>query len=191
MKQRFEFRGEFNVLITSNTRLHIRLDADIGAWRRRLLIVDYERTPTEKPIPNLDRQLIDEEGSGILNWCIEGAIRLLAELQAHGKIQTTANQISRADALLSESDSVRRFVSEQVIRDGGTDVTVSELQTAYQIYCDERGWQAVTVRQFENAISNVMMDTLRAAKRTDIKRNDKCQRGFAHVGLSPAGGPVS
>ena len=29
-------KGEFNVIITSNTRLRVRLDADSGAWRRRL-----------------------------------------------------------------------------------------------------------------------------------------------------------
>ena len=183
MKHRFELLGEFNVLITSNTRLHVRLDADSGAWRRRLLIVDYERPPTGKPIPNFDRRLVESEGPGILNWCIDGALQLLHELENYGSVQLTEAQMKRVDALLSESDSVRHFVSESVVKSSGTDVTVSELQTTYHNFCEEQGWQAVTVRQFENQVSDIMMEIHRVAKRTDIKRNDKNQRGFAHVGL--------
>lgn len=183
VKHRFDVYGEFNVIITSNTHLHVRLDADSGAWRRRLLIVDYERVPTEKPIPNFDRRLVEEEGPGILNWCIAGALQLLEELAVHGRIQLTEAQIKRVDALLSESDSVRHFVGERVVKVDVSDITVSELQTAYQNFCEDQGWQAVTVRQFENSITNVMMEVHRVAKRTDIKRYEKNQRGFAHVGL--------
>lgn len=183
VKHRFEVLGEFNVLITSNTRLHVRLDADSGAWRRRLLIIDYERPPTGKPVPNFDRRLVEAEGPGILNWCIEGALRLLHELEVYGSVQLSEAQMKRVDALLSESDSVRHFVSESIVKSSGTDVTVSELQTAYHNFCEEQGWQAVTVRQFENQVSDIMMEIHRVAKRTDIKRNDKNQRGFAHVGL--------
>ena len=182
-RHRFEVFGEFNVLITSNSRLHVRLDADSGAWRRRLLIIDYNQPPTEKPIPNFDRRLVAAEGPGILNWCIEGAVRLLAELDTYGQIQMTEDQIRRVDALLCESDSVRHFVSESVGKQDGSDVTVSELLTAYNNFCDEQAWQAVTVRQFEHQVSDIMMEIHRVAKRTDIKRNDKNQRGFAHVGL--------
>ena len=35
----FPFQGNFCILITSNSRLQIRLDGDTGAWKRRLLIV--------------------------------------------------------------------------------------------------------------------------------------------------------
>lgn len=183
VKHRFEVLGEFNAIITSNSRLHVRLDADTGAWRRRLLILDYERPPAEKAIPQFDRLLVKEEGAGILNWCHEGAQKLLAELKAYGSMQMTPAQIDRVETLLSESDSVRQFVTKCVIKDDDADVTVQELVTAYSKFCDEQGWQAVTVRHFENHISDVMMEMHRVAKRTDIKRNDKNQRGFAHVGL--------
>jgi P4 family phage/plasmid primase-like protien len=183
VKHRFEVVGEFNAIITSNCRLHVRLDADTGAWRRRLLILDYEKPPVEKPIPKFDEELVKAEGPGILNWCIEGARMLLAELKEHGRMQMAPAQIDRVEALLSESDSVRQFVTKCVIKDDDADVTVQELVTAYSKFCDEQGWQAVTVRYFENHISDVMMEIHRVAKRTDIKRNDKNQRGFAHVCL--------
>jgi P4 family phage/plasmid primase-like protien len=183
VKHRFEVWGEFNVIITSNTRLHVRLDADSGAWRRRLLIIDFEQPPPDKPIPNFDRLLVEAEGAGILNWCIAGALQLLAELETSGQMQMTSEQMNRVDALLSESDSVRHFVGQCVIKDTTTDVTVQELVTAYNDLCQEQGWQAVTVRQFENQISDRMMEIHGVVRRTDIKRNDKSQRGFAHVRL--------
>ncbi|MFA6561192.1 MAG: phage/plasmid primase, P4 family [Verrucomicrobiia bacterium] len=183
VKHRFEVMGEFNAIITSNSRLHVRLDTDTGAWRRRLLIIDYERPPVEKAIPQFDRQLVSVEGPGILNWCIEGARKWLAELKVCSSMQMTPAQIDRVETLLSESDSVRQFVVKCVVKGPGGDVTVHELLTGYNKFCDERGWQAVTVRCFENHISDVMMEIHRVAKRTDIKRNDKNQRGFAHVCL--------
>ena len=186
-RHRVEVFGEFNVIITSNSRLRVRLDEDAGAWRRRLLIVDYEQPPAEKPIPNFARRLVEAEGSGILNWCIEGVIRLLDELETYGRIQLTQEQIRRVDALLCESDSVRQFVTQCVVASGGSDVTVSELTSAYHNFCDDQGWQPVTVRQFENQVSDVMMEIHRVAKRTDIKRSDKNQRGFARVALTQVG----
>jgi putative DNA primase/helicase len=181
VKHRFEILGEFNVIITSNTRLHVKLDADSAAWRRRLLIVDYERPPTSKPIPDFARQLLSAEGSGILNWCVAGALRLLDELEEFGTFQLTENQKQRVDALLSESDSVRHFVGECVEPRHGVDITVSELQTAYHAFCETKGWQAVTVRQFERQLGDIMLELLRVTRRTDIKRYDKSQRGFMHV----------
>jgi P4 family phage/plasmid primase-like protien len=181
VKHRFELVGEFNVIITSNSRLHLKLDADAGAWKRRMLIVDYEQPSVSRPIPNFDRLLIESEGPGILNWCIAGALDLLDELDATGKFQLTDTQMGRVDALLCESDGVRHFIIEMVEPKHGTDVTVNELQTAYHNFCEEQGWQAVTIRQFENQVSNIMMEVHRVAKRTDIKRNDKPQRGFMHM----------
>jgi putative DNA primase/helicase len=182
-KHRFEVFGEFNVIITANSRLHVRLDGDSGAWRRRLLIIDYENPPADIPIPHFDRRLVEEEGPGILNWCIEGAIRLLDELDESGRMQLTDDQNSRVEALLCESDSVRHFVRNCVEKRGSSDVTVNEMVTAYINFCVTRGWQAVTVRQFESTVSDIMMEIHRASKRTDIQRNNKNQRGYANIAL--------
>jgi P4 family phage/plasmid primase-like protien len=187
VKHRFEVIGEFAVIITTNTRLHVRLDSDTEAWRRRMLIIDFTQPPTAKPIPHFARELVRTEGPGILNWCIEGAVRLLAELQEHGRIQLTEAQKQRVDALLCESDSVRHFVTKCVAADPAGDVTVAELLTAYNAFCESQGWQAVTVRQFESQVCDHMVSVHHAHKRTDIQRNDKNQRGYARVSLQEAG----
>ena len=45
----FPVRGDFSVVITCNSRLRVRLDGDADAWRRRLLLVRYERPKPERP----------------------------------------------------------------------------------------------------------------------------------------------
>ena len=184
-RHRFEIYGRFNVIITSNSRLHVRLDSDAGAWKRRLLIIDYERPATEKPNPRFAEELIMMEGPGILNWMIEGAIILKQELDPStlGKIQLTEPQRKRIDDLLCESDSVRQFVQERVIKSENASVTVHELTTAYNDFCDDKGWQALSVRQFENQLANVMMEIHRVVRRNDIKRNNTTLKGFMHVAL--------
>lgn len=107
----------------------------------------------------------------------------VAQLRVHGRIQLTEAQKHRVDGLLCESDSVRHFVTKCVAPAPSGDVTVSELLTVYNLFCDSQGWQAVPVRQFESQVCDHMVSLHHAHKRTDIRRNDKNQRGYAHVVL--------
>ena len=43
VKHRFEVIGNFAGIITTITRLHVRLDSDAEAWRRRMLIIDFNQ----------------------------------------------------------------------------------------------------------------------------------------------------
>ena len=147
-------------------------------------MLKVETRPVPPFIPYFARELIRTEGPGILNWCVEGAVRLLDELRRHGHIQLTDAQRQRVDALLCESDSVRHFVTKCVSGDPTGDVTVSELLTAYNDFCESQGWQAVTVRQFESQVCDHMVAIHHAHKRTDIRRNDKNQRGYVRVALA-------
>ena len=183
VKHRFDVIGDFAIVITTNTRLHVQLDSDTEAWRRRMLIIDFTQPPSAKPIPYFAQELIRTEGPGILNWCVEGAVRLLDELRRFGHIQLTDIQKQRVDALLCESDSVRHFVTKCVAAAPAGDVTVAELLTAYNDFCESQGWQAVTVRQFESQVCDHMIAIHHVPKRTDIRRNDKNQRGYARVAL--------
>jgi hypothetical protein len=60
------------------------------------------------------------------------------------------------------------------------------LLRTYTDFCDSQGWQAVTVRQFESQVCDHMVAIHHAHKRTDIRRNDKNQRGYARVSLQDA-----
>jgi phage/plasmid-associated DNA primase len=177
-------RGEFNSIITSNSRLCVRLDGDAAAWRRRLLIIDFDQPPVEKRIPFFASRLLEEEGAGILHWMIDGAVALLADLSQLGCVRLSEQQIRRVEDLLAESDSVRAFVRDCIeTADPHSTITVAELTAAYFDYCDSRGWEARSRRRFETAAADVMMEIHRTARRNDIQRDGKNQRGYSRVRL--------
>jgi hypothetical protein len=57
------------------------------------------------------------ETPGILNWCINGLSLLFKDCTESGDIGITPDQRKRVNDLLSESDSLRLFVSNEIIRD--------------------------------------------------------------------------
>jgi P4 family phage/plasmid primase-like protien len=179
----FSVHGCFNVLISTNTRLRVKLDSDAGAWRRRMLLVDYARPKPARPIPGFDSQLLREEGEGILVWAVEGAIQLKRELDATGTIQLTEAQRRRVDDLLSESDSVRSFVRECIETAHGAELTIQDVTAAYQDYCEDRDWEPLRDRQFQSELPDVMIEYHRAFKRNDIRQDGKSVRGFRGVRL--------
>ncbi len=178
-------RGEFNSIITSNSRLCVRLDGDAAAWRRRILIIDFDQKPVEKRIPFFAARLLEEEGSGILRWMIDGAVAMLDDLARFGAVQLSQQQTKRIEDLLAESDSIRAFVRDCIVPgDSLSTITVTELTAAYFDYCDSRGWEARSRHRFETAAADVMMEIHRASKRNDIRRDEKNQRGYSCVQLA-------
>src|SRR4029077_806475 len=108
----------FNLVITSNSRLHIHLEEDAGAWRRRLLIARYENPFRGDRIFEIHKHLLAQEGPGIINFCLEGLQMLLSDRKKHkGDIFIPESQEKRIDDLLNESDSLRIFVTTKIIRD--------------------------------------------------------------------------
>ncbi len=180
----FQVQGTFNVMITSNARLRVRLQGDVGAWKRRLTIVRYEAPPPAKKIPDFGAYLVRTEGSGILNWALLGAQKVLAEIPDEGgDLLLTAGQRDLVDSLLAESDSLRHFLQECVAVDETADATVTELVEAYAAYCPERKWQAMPITEVHAKLETLMLDLFGVTKRHDVKRNDKNQRGFGGVRL--------
>ena len=132
-------QGHFNVLIISNTRLRMRLQDDVEAWRRRLGILTSEGTPPDRAIPDFGAVLRREEGQGILNWAVEGLRMLFAELkEGNGRLRLTDAQRSRIHRALAESDSLRIFLQEGVRWDSDSDLTGDEILSAYATWCSDR-----------------------------------------------------
>ena len=183
LNSRVQMKGVFNIAITANSRLRVRLEGDTGAWSRRILSINYDRPKPVNPIRDFEDVLLEQEGPGILNWMIEGAIAHLVELDKCGDFILTDRQKARVEALLCESDSVRFFVRNALVENDGGTVTTDELVRAYADFCDGRGWDALARRTVENQLPDLMLERFRAAKRNDIKREGKSHKGFAGVAL--------
>ena len=178
----FQVQGNFNVLITSNARLRVRLQGDLSAWKQRLSIVRYEAPPPARKIPDFGAFLVRTEGSGILNWALVGAQKLLSEIpDGGGDMVLTRRQHEIVDSLLAESDSLRHFLQDCLVVDDHRDVTVTELVEAYAAFCPERKWQALPITEVQSNLETLMLEIYGVTKRHDIKRNDKGQRGFSGV----------
>ena len=185
--EQFQLRGCFNVAITCNARLTVRLRGDVGAWERRILLLQYERPKPEKRIADYASKLIREEGSGILNWLISGALMYLAEVEEFGDIRLTPAQSERVDRLLKESDSLRQFVETRVVKAPLDDLTSEEIRTGYLDFCEEMGWRSFDLREVNAGMGDLMMQVHKVRQRHDISRGMETKRGFKGVKLVEGG----
>jgi phage/plasmid-associated DNA primase len=178
----FQVQGNFNVVITSNARLKVRLQGDVGAWKRRITIVRYEAPPPPKRIPDFGAYLVKEEGSGILNWALLGAQKLLTEIPDEGgDFILTQRQKGVVDSLLAESDSLRHFLQSRVQVDSYGDATTSELIEAYAAYCPEHRWQPLPITEVQRQLEGLMLEIFGVSKSHSVDRDGKTQRGFRGV----------
>lgn len=176
--------GHFNVLITSNTRLRMRLQDDVEAWRRRLVILTSEGTPPERAIPDFGAVLLREEGPGILNWAIEGLRLLFAELkEGNGRLRLNDAQRSRVHRALAESDSLRIFLGESVRWDSDGDLTVEEIMSAYATWCGDRELSPMPDGVAHRLLPTLMLEMFQTARSRSLERDGKAKQGFRSVSL--------
>ena len=98
-------------------------------------------------------------------------------------------QRGRVDSLLAESDSLRLFVKEGLVRHEYGDVTTSELHQAYAEFCADKGWNALPITVVERTVADVMLDVWQVAKSHCIERDGKkSNRGWKKVRLIPKEG---
>jgi len=175
-------KGEFNTIATSNSRLTVHLEGDVDAWTRRLLIIRYEKPKPEKAIPDLDKKILDQEASGVLNWMLDG---LFALRSANWQFSLTKRQQERVDELLLESDSVNVFFRECCVADPLSDgMTVTDGHTAYADYCFEWGWNPIARQLFGKEAPEAVQQIFRLSTRHDIKGTEKrLQRGWKGLRL--------
>ena len=181
----FQMFGTFNLVITCNSRLRFRLEDDDDAWRRRLMIVRYERPPVTKRIPDFDKVLLREEGPGILRWAIEGFVKLKADLAEKGDFRLTPAQQGRIDSLLQESDSLRLFVKTRVEPSDGSSITTSDLVQAYAVFCADQGWNPMPTTVVERKAPDLMLDTWQVPKSNSLGGEGRQPgRGWRNVRLT-------
>jgi putative DNA primase/helicase len=182
----FYMAGIFNVLITCNSRLVVKIDGDRGAWARRILIFPFDERLHIKSIPNFGHHLVQTEGSGIFNWGLDGLLMLNDEVAKHGTVVLTDEQKQRIDSLLDESEGVRHFIKTNVASHPTDDLTTDEIIEHYAVYCadPDRGWYP-NRRQVERELPNIMLQLFQTAPNSNIVRNGKRARGYRNVTFTP------
>lgn len=195
----FEFKGAnerpsqqlcLPVLVCANNKLRVKVEGDVRAWQRRLIYIEFKSEPLDEADvrPDLSAELLRDEGTGILNWMLDG----LDKLRADGwKIHLTAAQELARDALLAESTSYVAFAREGLVPCRGASITVTESYDYYVDFCAARDWQPLTRTQFGRYIEEAVLQAHGTTVRNDILRRktdgDKEQKGW--MGLRAAADP--
>jgi phage/plasmid-associated DNA primase len=187
--KRFTVHGIFNLLVTSNARLRILLEGDRSAWERRVFIIRYDTPYTGKRIFEIEKHLLKIEAPGILNWCIDGLRLLFQDYAQAGDIILTADQKARVDTLLSESDSLRIFVSNSIVKapdpmtnGSNYSLTIEEIVNEYIDDCvNDKHWTPVPADHAEKRVPNLMLELFGVTKSHSVPRNGKAKRGFYSV----------
>jgi P4 family phage/plasmid primase-like protien len=173
---------KFNVIATCNSRLTVHLEGDTDAWRRRLAIADYHKPRPPKVIADLDELILAQEGSGVLNFMLEGLDKLRAD---DWQLHLTSGQQAVVDNLLLESDGHTVFARECLKRQDGANLTVPDCFAAYVEFCTQRGWTALTKNKFGALIGDVVVRQFGLTTSHDIRdANGKSQRGWRGIALA-------
>jgi len=179
----FLLKGNYCIVITANSKLHIRLEGDVKAWKRRIVLIEYNICSQKKKIPDFGKLLIKEEGSGILNWALTGLQMVWDDIDSTGDIILGKVQKGRIDALLAESDSLKHFLKDEIIKKDNEDLTVAEIEEAYANYCPQKGWTPKHITIIRKELEGLMLELFGKAKSHSVTRENKSQRGFRGVGF--------
>jgi len=105
---------------------------------RRIIIIRYDCPYTGQRIFEIDKYLLAKEAPGILNWCIDGLKLLFGDYAKTGDVILTPDQQKRVNDLIAESDSLRLFVENEIVKNDAKmsngehySLTVEEITTEY------------------------------------------------------------
>ena len=121
--------GTYSLIIVTNNKMQVKFEGKGLEWKDRMLPVFFQHhIPEEQQNHTLVDQLITAEGSGILNWLLEGAERVRRN---DWHIKLSIKQRACRDSLIDFQFSMETFVDQFVTLAAGSEFSTRE---AYQLY---------------------------------------------------------
>lgn len=144
----FTFQPTHHLWLMGNHQPEVK-SGGTSFWRRLRLIPFTRTVPTERRVENLARILVDEEGSGILAWIIEGARQYFTDGLADPDAVKAATETYAA-----EEDHMSRFLEECCHIGGGEWVKLEtkKLRGAYESWCMGEGIKPLAASPFGREI---------------------------------------
>lgn len=134
----FDFKPTHTLFMAVNHLPEVKSGGE-GFWRR-LRKIDFRKTiPAEKRKENFAQTLIEEEGAGILQWMIDGAVRVTYQGFSEPESVKIATQAYR-----HEEDHIAKFLDERTILADTASVTKTSLFNAYREWCIDNGEKPIT-----------------------------------------------
>lgn len=175
--------GQFPVVLACNGTPQINLQGDEDAWLRRLVVVSFGKPTHDTHLGRLADIIVKEEGSGILNWLVEGRKRLS---KANYQLIQTDEQKRRAVTLLVASQSPTAFIKQCVKAGENGKLGITELYSAYQKWCLANRVPPMTGFKFNQLAREEIEVTFGVRYRHDLESVDgKAVRGWKDLRLEP------
>lgn len=134
----FDFKPTHTLFMAVNHLPEVKSGGD-GFWRR-LRKIDFRKTiAVEKRKEGLAGKLVAEEGAGILQWMIDGAVRVSTQGFNEPESVKLATQSYR-----HEEDHIAKFLDEKTLLADAAVVTKVSLYNAYREWCAENGEKPIT-----------------------------------------------
>jgi putative DNA primase/helicase len=143
-KNHFSFIPSHTMWLMANHKPTIAAGGE--SFFRRLRNLPFTHTvPEHKKIPGLAFKLIEEEGPGILNWLIAGAIDAL-----HTGMRAPDSVMEATHQYAEEEDAFARFVTDVCTLGPATGfrIDTANMRKAYSGWCREQGEQELSPQQF-------------------------------------------
>ena len=129
----FHFMPTHTLWVRGNHRPAV-LDSGDGMWRRLILLPFLRQFAADERIRDLDQQILKEEGSGILNWCIAGCL----EWQKHGlKIPKSIQQ--ETAQYRTDTDVIGDWMEQDCIMSPELRCGIESIYASYRAYYEHVG----------------------------------------------------
>jgi P4 family phage/plasmid primase-like protien len=140
----FTFIPTHTLIVMGNHQPRVEAGGD-SFWRRLRLVPFLHSIPEDQKDPELAARLIAQEGPGILNWLVAGAVDALAHgLRDPDKVRAATHEYAE------EEDALARFIDDKCTRGPATGfrIDTSLMRREYDAWCREQGEQPLSPQQF-------------------------------------------
>jgi len=154
-------------------------DHSEGFWRRMDIIPFDVTIPPAERVPNLAGNIIEHELGGVLNWALEGAVRLLAR----GRFDPVVPQAMRdaVNCAKTESNTVKSWWEDAELTVKTTaDTLKMDVYKSYSGWCKANGLSSVPMPKFWKRLTGTVKDVIETRMTTTAGRPRVC-----NVNLQP------
>lgn len=145
-EESFEFVPRATFVVCSNQEPKIE-DPSFATWRRILKINFPNIVPADVRVEKYWEHLIGQEGEGILNWAVQGAVKLCRSgLKVPGSVEDDTRQYQLF------SNPIDVWMKERCERRTGFKETAEALFASYEEFAKDRNAAPLTTTSFGRAI---------------------------------------
>lgn len=179
-KDMFTHSPTAKVLIACNRFPHIN-DESNGVWRRLQIVRWGVNIPKAEQINNLEHRIIKNELAYVVDWCLEGLLRLLAR----GDFEEPESVVVLKNAEKRNSNSVLTFIDDyglQIVPQ--CEQNKKELQDMYERFCEQNCLTAFGGSEFWKKIRQVFPEL--KDKKGGTKKN---RISYVNIGIGTFNDP--